>query len=205
MMPHKAEFRSLSTPYLHRSNALTSRHNPSYGEIKAWFTTQPLHTQVGTVAVVVGGAAGLVLGTRAIIRRLRRPKPFARLAPQCNEFEFADRQVRNDAIIPIIRRAGKTMDPFEITKEFVREYAPDCSPWPAPRSPGEAELYAKSFMDVLRVMEDENLLNHAQKAMYAAMIAVWASHQQVREVPPVLGSTTVPTQDSQVGIDQVSV
>jgi hypothetical protein len=151
-------------------------HNPP-----ALIGTDNFWTRASTgrkVAYVAGGVAGVTAVTM-LVRWAMRPDPFSTVSPQCNDFAFGDRGEINDAIRPMVRAAARkgAVDPFAVASDFVRRYT-DCHSYPQnARNPGEAELYVSSFGEVLRVMEEEQLLSPEQKTYFSEMVAVWGRAQ----------------------------
>jgi hypothetical protein len=108
------------------------------------------------------------------------PDPFTTVSDQCNDFALADRQQINDAIFPLVRAAARdgAVDPFAVTTEFVRKYASHCRSYPeTTRNPGEAKLYVQSFDQVLRVMQEQQLLSEDQRGYFLEMVSVWGKSQ----------------------------
>lgn len=142
----------------------------------------------------VGAGVAAVASVAMLVRWAMRPTPIQSVSPQCNDFALGNRQEINQAIEPLVRDASRhgAPDPFSITREFLVTYAPHCRSFPeAVRNPGEAELYVASFLEVVRVMEEQALLSPEQKAYFYEMVSVWGKSQGVpasalpAKVPPV--------------------
>lgn len=162
-----------------------AHHNPN-GGVRAWWASQSTARKVAYVGGGVAGVTVLALG----IRWLVRPDPFTKVSDQCNDFALGDRQEINDAIVPLVRSAASdgAVDPFAVTTEFIRKYASHCRSYPEKtRNPGEAKLYVESFGQVLRVMEELQLLSHDQRGYFLEMVSVWGKSQG-------LGPADLPTE-----------
>lgn len=177
---------------MHRSTIPLAPHGNPVG----MFPTQNFWQRAPTwkkAAYVAGGVAA-VGGTWMVIRWARRPKPFASLSPQCNDFALADRNEINAAIRPLVESAAQhgPVDPFFVTTQFLQRYAPACHSYPDPaRNPGEAQLYVQAFAEVIRIMEEQRLLSPEQRAYFLEMVSVWGKSQGVSDA--ALPSMTPPT------------
>lgn len=148
-----------------------------------WFerpwAQQPTAVKAAVVGTGVVAAGAAVFG---VYRFITKPRPFTSVADQCNDFAFGDREEINDALNPMVRSAANrgAVDPFAVTTAFVQKYAPQCRTWPEPvRNPGEAKLFLQSFLEVLRVMEEQQLLSADQKAYFLEMVSVWGKFQGI--------------------------
>jgi hypothetical protein len=159
-------------------------HNP--GQLRDWWGQQSTARKVA----YVGGGALAVTSVVLGVRWLMKPDPFTKVSDQCNDFALGDRQEINDAIVPLVRSAASDgpVDPFAVTTEFIRRYASHCNSYPAKtRNPGEAKLYVESFAQVLRVMEELQLVSHEQRGYFLEMVSVWGKSQG-------LGPADLPTE-----------
>lgn len=165
-------------------------YNPNPGGLRVWWASQSTGRKVAYVAAPVVGVTALVL----VARWAMKPDPFQSVSDQCNDFALANRQEINDAIAPLVRSAARegAVDPFAVTTQFVRRYADHCRSYPeTTRNPGEARLYVESFAQVLRIMEEQQLISAPQKGYFLEMVSVWGKSQGLSdaELPSAIPPT----------------
>jgi len=164
------------TPAHYQPQSVAPYQNPVGDGLRSWWGAQSTGRKVAYVGGSVAGVTALVL----VVRWAMTPDPFTKVSDQCNDFALADREEINQAIFPLVRSAARdgAVDPFAVTTEFVKRYASHCRSYPeTTRNPGEAKLYVESFAQVLRVMEEQQLLTAAQRGYFLEMVSVWGKSQ----------------------------
>ncbi len=164
-----------------------------------WYHRTPVER-----GLAIGAAAlAVTVPTVMVIRWLRTPAPFSQVSPQCNDFALATKEEIDRAIRPQVQAEARrgAVDPFSITTEFIRRYAPQCRAYPETvRNPGEAQLYVTSFTEVMRIMQEERLVSPEQKGYFLEMVSVWGQSQGLPESAlPTKPPATAPAEQPPTG------
>ena len=147
------------------------------GRVQQWWHARtPLQRRL-----MIGGATVAVLvPTVIVVRRIMRPNPITNVTDQGNDVALGPREEIDEALRGPIRATARrgAVNPFEITSDFVKRYAPNCRRFPeAARNPGEARLYVESFVQVVRIMVEDQLISDAQRNYFLEMVSVWGKSQ----------------------------
>lgn len=134
----------------------------------------------------IGIAAAIAVSTIAIVlsgdKQKAPPKKSygLKVGPQCSTYELTDETKAKETIAQLVSKAVTkgAVDPFNVTREWIRAAAGQCATYPAQtQNPGEAVLFQHIFYEVLIAMREQNLVSESMEGTYTAMVDTWAQSQ----------------------------